>query len=197
MTGMENTDYLVLVNRDTPFDPAFLDGIELIAVKNVRGREIRIEKKTYEAYLALVETLGKAGIKAGAGGVFRTVEYQRELMERFIREKGEEYAEKFVAVPGKSEHHTGLAIDLLPFIDGQWRSDHPSLFAAADIFAKIHPLLPEFGFILRYPAGKEEITKISYEPWHIRYVGKEAAREMTEKGLTLEEYTELRKRKTE
>lgn len=181
-------DYLVLVNEDTPFDPAFLETIELVEIKNVRGQDTLIEKETWNACQQLTKALEKAGVQAGPGGVFRTVAYQQELMDRFTREKGPEYARKFVAIPGRSEHHTGLAVDLLPFIEGQWRSDHPSLFAAADIFAKIHPLLPEFGFILRYPAGKEQITKISYEPWHIRYVGKDAAREMTEKGLTLEEY---------
>lgn len=185
---MDNTDYLVLVNEDNPFDERFLDTIELISFTNVKGKEELIEKKTYAAYLELVRKLESIGITAGAGGVFRTVEYQQVLMDRFIREKGEEYARKFVAIPGRSEHHTGLAIDLLPFVNGAYRSEHKDLFAAADIFAEIHPLLPEFGFILRYPAGKESITKINYEPWHIRYVGSAAAEEITEKGLTLEEY---------
>ncbi len=185
---MKHTDYLVLVNKDVPFDPAFLDSIELLTVPNVRGEEIEIEKETWLALCELVAALKERGVIAGPGGVFRTVEYQQSIMDRFTREKGADYARKFVAIPGRSEHHTGLAVDLLPYIDGAYRSRHEELFAAGDIFAKVHPILPDFGFILRYPADKESVTGISYEPWHIRFVGKKAAREITERGLCLEEY---------
>ena len=66
----------------------------------------------------------------------------------------------------------------------------PEMIAAAEPFAKVHAHLAETGFILRYPQGAEDITGIAYEPWHLRYVGEKAAREIAERGITLEEYTE-------
>ena len=62
------------------------------------------------------------------------------------------------------------------------------MLAETELFAKVHERLADYGFILRYPEGKEDITGYAYEPWHIRYVGKEAAKEMYEQNLTLEEY---------
>ena len=183
-------DYLILVNRDHPFDKAFLDTIELISFSNIADEETLIEKKTNEAVLKLIDRMKEEGLTFGRGGVFRTVEYQQSIMDRFIQNKGLAYARRYVAEPGASEHHTGLAIDLIPFIDGAWRRKHEELFAATEQFAALHRILPEYGFILRYPEGKEDITKVSYEPWHIRYVGEEIAREITDKGLTLEEYLE-------
>ena len=83
----------------------------------------------------------------------------------------------YVAVPGYSEHHTGLALDLY--------------LESMDVWAKIHAKLPEFGFILRYPEGKEDITGYAYEPWHVRYVGMDTAEEITSRGITLEEYLDV------
>ncbi|MBQ1805909.1 MAG: M15 family metallopeptidase, partial [Oscillospiraceae bacterium] len=87
---------------------------------------------------------------------------------------GTDYVKAYVAVPGYSEHHTGLAIDLY--------------LESPDVWAKIHAKLADCGFILRYPQGKEAVTGYAYEPWHIRYVGVETAREITARGLALEEY---------
>lgn len=182
------TDYLILVNSEHTFDKSFLNTIQLKRIRNVRNQDTFIESETYDAVIRLINRLKQDGLIFGIGGVFRTVEYQQEIMEKFTLEKGIDYALKYVAVPGLSEHHTGLAIDLLPFIDGKWHSDHATLFASADLYSQVHKYLPEFGFILRYPKEKENITGISYEPWHIRYVGVEAAMEITQKELCLEEY---------
>ena len=95
---------------------------------------------------------------------------------------GEEKALQVVALPGTSEHQLGLALDIIAEFDAdntatwQWLKQHCA----------------EYGFILRYPADKEEITGISYEPWHFRYVGVEAAREIMSSGVCLEEYLEQR-----
>ena len=120
---------------------------------------------------------------------YRSEEDQENLMEDKIeayRQEGysqreaEHEAEKWVAKPGTSEHELGLAVDINAEgqTDGnrlyQWLADHSW----------------KYGFILRYPAEKEEITGIDYEPWHFRYVGKQAAKEMYEKDLCLEEYVQ-------
>ncbi|MBO4276203.1 D-alanyl-D-alanine carboxypeptidase family protein [Candidatus Saccharibacteria bacterium] len=91
--------------------------------------------------------------------------------------------------PGYSEHHTGLAVDIFVIDSGKIIRDNDDMIASVEIFAKIHELLPKYGFILRYIEGKEDITGYSYEPWHLRYIDSpEIAKEITEKGLTLEEY---------
>ena len=91
---------------------------------------------------------------------------------------------KSVAIPGTSEHATGLALDItsaeFPELDDRQAETAESQWLADNCW--------KYGFILRYPPEKSEITKIVYEPWHYRYVGKEAAKEITEQGVTLEEY---------
>ena len=101
-----------------------------------------------------------------------------------------QYVKDYVATPGFSEHHTGLAIDICLLIGDRIVNQRNDLFNNKEIFAKIHKSLANFGFILRYPEGKEKVTGYKYEPWHIRFVGKEVAKEIYHQGLTLEEYLE-------
>ncbi len=92
-----------------------------------------------------------------------------------------------VATPGFSEHHTGLALDLYFRLDGKDIYYNEDMIQYPEIWEKIHAKLADHGFILRYPEGKEHLTGYGYEPWHIRYVGLDAAREiMAQPGLTLE-----------
>ena len=91
-----------------------------------------------------------------------------------------------MAVPGTSEHQTGLALDI---VDTSYQIlDEAQEDTDVQRWLAEHSW--EYGFVLRYPLGKSEITGISYEPWHYRYVGRTAAREMTELGLRLEEYVD-------
>ena len=100
-----------------------------------------------------------------------------------------EYTRKYVAKPGCSEHHTGLAIDVGILLDGKLRRKKEELLSLEHLFEIIHKKLPLYGFILRYPKGKESITQIAYEPWHYRYIDSpRIAQEITDNGLCLEEY---------
>ncbi|MDO5475422.1 MAG: M15 family metallopeptidase, partial [Candidatus Saccharibacteria bacterium] len=102
---------------------------------------------------------------------------------------GKDYCERYLAKPGYSEHHTGLAIDIFVIQkNNRIVRDNDDMIADIGDFAEIHQLLSKHGFILRYPDGKEDITGYSYEPWHLRYVGEDAARVISECGITLEEY---------
>lgn len=83
---------------------------------------------------------------------------------------------------GASEHHTGLAIDMST-VDALNQAD-------ATVMAQVHAMAPDYGFVLRFPEGKQDVTGIGYEDWHFRYVGVENAKYMTERGLTLEEFVE-------
>ena len=93
-----------------------------------------------------------------------------------------------MAEPGTSEHHTGLAIDIVLQVDGKYDEDNDEIFEHLDSYKAFVQYLSQYGFILRYPEGKEHITSYPYEPWHIRYVGKIPAKIMEIKKWTLEEY---------
>ena len=183
--GSSDTDYLVLVNRQRRIPENWESRTSLIRTKNSLGDEIAIESRTYEAYLGLKNALENEDVFIDIESSFRSTEEQQFIVDKFIRKYGRDYAERYAALPGYSEHHTGLALDLYLYIDGQsvYYTD-----AHADKWEQIHSKLAEHGFILRYQHGKEDITGYSYEPWHIRYVGKDAAREMTSRSITLEEY---------
>lgn len=121
---------------------------------------------------------------AGVSG-YRSYETQQALFGYYVRTQGEEMARKYSAEPGHSEHQTGLAMDI---------SGSTGKCAADDCFAEtpearwLAQHAQQYGFIIRYPKGKESITGYNYEPWHVRYVGAAIAQEIATKGLTLEEY---------
>lgn len=181
--------YMTLVNKTHELPENWEDKIELIEMKNAYGDDIRVEKTSYEAYLELRDALLEEGVDIELDSCYRSVERQEELWKEFEEKYGEDYCKKYVAAPGTSEHHTGFAIDLCLKKDGELIIENDDLFKETEIWEKVHELMPEYGFILRFPEGKEDVVGYSYEPWHMRYVGSpEIAKEITEKGLTLEEY---------
>lgn len=180
----------LLVNRTHPLPENYLDGVELLETVNCRGQKAFVEKETFAAYEKLRDSLRKQGVNIFFGSDFRTIKEQKAVMNRLTEKYGEEYALKTAAPPGTSEHHTGMALDLSPMVDGEWVTENMALLKPVEIWEKVHAALPEFGFILRYPKGKENITGYGYEPWHIRYVGRELAEKISESGLCLEEYLE-------
>ena len=122
---------------------------------------------------------------------WRSQEEQQSLWEQSLRENGEGFTRKFVAAPGCSEHQTGLAIDLglrqekLDFIRPE--------FPYTGICQNFRRRAARYGFIQRYPSGKEHITGIAHEPWHFRYVGIPHGEIISTLSVTLEEYLELLK----
>lgn len=182
-------DYLVLVNKENPLPEKWEDDLEIVHMTNSLGDDVQVEKKAYEAYLKLKDALAEEDVFVDLDSAYRSVAEQQRIVDEFSEKYGEDYAKQFVAVPGYSEHHTGLALDLYLNIDGEDVYLNEDMVQHTEIWAKIHEKLPEFGFILRYLDGKEDITGYSYEPWHIRYIDDvERAKEITEKGITLEEY---------
>jgi zinc D-Ala-D-Ala carboxypeptidase len=137
---------------------------------------------------ALEQLFAKADqdkIKLYGISAYRSYKTQKSLFEYYVRTQGEQTARQYSAEPGKSEHQTGLTIDV---------SSASANFALEESFAAtpegkwLAEHCAEFGFIIRYPKGKELITGYNYEPWHIRYVGPSIAQEIMGKGLTLEEF---------
>ncbi|MBQ3825417.1 MAG: D-alanyl-D-alanine carboxypeptidase family protein [Spirochaetaceae bacterium] len=186
-----SANYLAVVSKANPIQKGFTDAFEFVTVDTVyAGERADVEKRAYEAYLNLKESLLKQGIEIGIDSAYRSVEYQEQIVREFTEKYGEEYTRQTVAVPGTSEHHTGLAIDIVPKVNGEWVVENEDMLALSDVFEKIHRELPKHGFILRFLKGKEDVTGYAYEPWHIRYVGsRKIAEEISEKGITLEEYT--------
>lgn len=186
----ENFNYLILVNKKHKLPDDYESKVNLIEVKNSFGnRTFQIEKTTYEFFDQLrKELLNNNKIQIELDSVYRSVADQQEIWDEFMKEYGEEYTKNYVAVPGYSEHHTGLAVDICLVVDGRIIDDNNEMIAQTEIFKVIHSKLADHGFILRFLKGKESITGYNYEPWHLRYVGENYAKEIQSKGITLEEY---------
>lgn len=184
-------DYLVLVNKYSKLPDDWEENVELVTAKDAWGDEIKLEKETYEKYFQLKDALSKEGVTIELDSVYRSVAEQQDLWDRWTVEKGIDYVRKYVAVPGYSEHHTGLAVDICIRKDGELVYENEDMIAEREIFAKIHEKLADYGFILRYLEGRDDITGYAYEPWHLRYVGSpEIAKEIMTKNITFEEYLE-------
>ena len=182
----------LLVNKDPEnhLDPSYkaedLEPIKYYAAdRNKYTRFMRAEAA--EAFHRLVETAAEEGIDIVMTTAYRSYEFQQILWDNYVAQKGEEEANKTSARPGESEHQTGLAVDLSTSeIDYRNSSDFADTAAGRWVAENAH----KFGFILRFPEDKTDITGYSYEPWHIRYVGLTAAADIYEENLTLEEYLE-------
>lgn len=179
---------LLLVNGDHPLPEGF--GVpELTQLKNGHA----IDQRAYPALQAMMDDCRAAGHQPLICSSFRTWDTQEQLFEAevenwlakgYIREEAEAQAARWVARPGASEHQTGLAVDI---VDINYQLlDEGQEDTAVQIWLMAH--CAEYGFILRYPTDKSELTGVSYEPWHYRYVGTEAARAIMGGGLCLEEY---------
>lgn len=184
-------DYLVLVNKYSQLPNDWEKKVQLVNAKNAWDEDIKVEKEAYDQYKALKNALKKDGVTIELDSVYRSVKEQQELWDEWSSdpEKGIEYVRKYVAVPGYSEHHTGLAIDICFKKDGKLVYDNDEMIADKSTFKKIHAKIADYGFILRYLDGRDDVTGYAYEPWHLRYVGsKKIAKEIMDNDITFEEY---------
>ncbi|KTD83928.1 M15 family metallopeptidase [Paenibacillus etheri] len=153
----------------------------------------KIEKRMMrkEAAEALEELFAGAeedGIYLAGVSAYRSKETQTRLFNRYVKKDGEELARTYSAVPGYSEHQTGLAIDVSGS-DGKCAAE--SCFGGTKEAEWLAQHATEYGYIIRFPEGKQDITGYKYEPWHIRYVGKDIATYIADEGITLEEYYDV------
>ena len=198
------TDYKILVNKENKLDNSYYENVikpSVVAVNPIKNNEAAykafgiddkktyLEKLTAEKFSELREYAKSHGMILGITSGFLTFEQQRIKYNYFVKRRGLEFAEKSACLPGYSEHNTGLALDCDIFRKGAWGGI--ALDENGDTNSDIdwlHTILYKFGFILRYPRGKENITQMKFEPWHIRYVGEELAKFLYDNKLTLEEY---------
>ena len=179
---------LALVNEKHPLDTSYVPA----NLTEISGGK-QIDSRMADSLNKMLDDAKKAGLSMYVTSGYRSYEKQRDVfnttMQDWINQgytplNAYDETKKSVAIPGTSEHATGLAVDIMSTKYGEldekqgdteeqkWFMEHCS----------------EYGFVLRFPQDKSDITGIVYEPWHYRYVGVDAAKEMTEKGLTLEEY---------
>ncbi|MFF2911744.1 D-alanyl-D-alanine carboxypeptidase family protein [Paenibacillus sp. NPDC057934] len=144
-----------------------------------------MRKEAASALEGLFAGAKKDGIYLAGVSAYRSQSTQVRLFNNYVQRDGEEKARRYSAVPGHSEHQTGLAIDVTSS-DGKCAAE--SCFAGTPEAKWLAEHAAEYGYIIRYPEGKENITGYMYEPWHIRYVGKEIAADIVQSGVTLEEY---------
>ena len=191
-----HTGDLILVNYAYPYTfPADAEE-EITAVsayKNdkyyVRDNNSKLRRSTIEKFNILTEAYfaatGFSSLQVNSG--YRSYQEQVDLYAEYVATNGEEYAKAYVADPGYSEHHTGLAMDLNVYVPGEGiyyvESYEPCAWFRENC--------EDYGFILRYPSEKVDITGINYESWHYRYVGTPHARIMEERDLCLEEYIDF------
>ena len=174
---------LLLVNSWNPIPEGYKP--ELTELWNGESVDSRI----YPDLQAMFDDARAAGLEPYVTSGYRTDQVQQSLMDEEIadytaqgysEEEARSIAEQWVAAPGTSEHQIGLAVDI--------SMENTGTRGASDVWKWLMDHSYKYGFILRYPEDKTDITGISYEPWHYRYVGKEAAKEIYRRGVCLEEY---------
>lgn len=179
---------LALVNESHPLDTSY-EPAQLTQIDSERSVDSRIA----ESLQKMMDDGVEAGLSMYVTSAYRSYDRQREVFNTTMQDwidqgntplNAYEETKKSVAVPGTSEHATGLAVDIIS-------TEYEELDERQGDTDEQKWLMEhcwEYGFILRYPEDKADVTGIIYEPWHYRYVGEAAAKEITEKGITLEEY---------
>lgn len=183
------TSLWTVVSKDYPltepqYRPSDLELTALPARSDKSADERSVRAVIVPDLTALFGDAKSAGHDIMIASGFRSYDLQQTYFSSYSRSYGEEAANKFSARPGQSEHQTGLALDIAYsnrdcYLDVCFGTKPAGEWLAANAH--------RYGFVLRYPADKTEITKYQYEPWHFRYVGKPLATALHESGLTLDE----------
>ena len=207
VNNADDADLWKIANKSQAFaNPRYQPSdLRLVSVPTLPGRGQ--DERSLRAVLMpdlekLVAAARAAGVILRVGSGYRSYATQASLFASYARRHGEAAASRFSSRPGHSEHQSGLAADFAGADQTCWVDDCFEQTAAGKwLAAHAH----EYGFILRYPKGKEKITGYQYEPWHFRYVGRELAGALHQSGLTMEEawsyiekaMTELKQRGTQ
>ena len=187
-------NYAILANKKNPLPKDYVPS-DLVTVpipfddivsctKSALAKRM-LKKRAAMAAKQLFDSSSSYGFQFFGVSGYRSYERQEELYFESLKKNGKTHTEKYIAFPGESEHQTGLALDVsISSLNFELIPE----FSDTNECKWLHRNAPLFGFILRYPKGKEEITGYAYEPWHIRYVTKPLALYLDKTHLTLEEY---------
>lgn len=179
----------VLINRDYPLSAEYTpnDLVYPSVMFNFweYSEKRMLRKEAAKALEEMFEAAKADGIELVAVSGYRSYERQRSIYENNLRNSGEEQANLYSATPGCSEHQSGLSMDVSSKSAGGRLEE---FFASTPEGKWLKKNACRFGYIVRYPKNKEQITGYAYEPWHIRYVGKDLAKELKKRKICLEEY---------
>lgn len=185
---------LILINKQNSIPEGYEEEVPLGNISTMKG-VMHCDERIIDDLLAMIQAAKADGVTLQICSPYRDLAYQENLFNRKLKyymNKGLSYMEAYqlgsqaVTVPNASEHQIGLALDIVSNTYTELKEG----FADTEAGKWLAANSCRFGFILRYPKGKEDITGIEFEPWHFRYVGVEAATLITEKGITLEEFWE-------
>lgn len=175
----------ILVNKNNKLPKNYTpNDLELINAK-FTSKEIHLRKEAKIHFELMCKKAKENNLNIIGVSGYRSYEYQDKLYNNYVKEKGYEYASLCSAKAGCSEHQTGLAIDVSDISLDYDNFDQTKEFTWT--LENAH----KYGFILRYPKNKTNITGFKYEPWHYRYIGKKIAKYIYQNNITLEEYKEL------
>lgn len=173
---------LMLVNKFNYLDENYApDDIVKVSVQFAYG-DNEIKKEVYEKFRSMYNDAKKEGLYLIITSSYRDYNFQKELWDSYANQKGDEWADSVSARAGYSEHQTGYTLDIVTY------NANMSSFETTDEFKWLQDNAYKYGFILRYPKNKEDITGYSYESWHYRYVGKDVATKIKKLGITFDEY---------
>jgi len=187
--NMEVTDTskgnTMLVNKYNSLSKDYeVEDLKTISKTYSYGDNKKLNKEAYDAFISLADDAKKEGYTILIVSSYRTYQDQEDVWKDYKASFGTKKADAYAARAGSSEHETGLAIDVADY------NDKNDKFEATESFKWMQTNAHKYGYILRYPKGKENITGYSYEAWHYRYVGIDTATKVYNEGITYDEYYE-------
>lgn len=185
----------ILINKDSRVDANFVPDNLVNIEPKLKGtvdpnRKILLVRDAYCQFCKMQQEAQNIGLSIDISSGYRSYSYQEKVFNHYLESIGLEQTKKRVALPGASDHHSGLAFDYFSFR----KNEDGSIYPYTDIkeedkeFKWMQNNCYKYGFIIRYPKGKEDITSVMFEPWHIRYVGVDLATKLYKENKTLEEY---------
>ena len=181
-TIIDDFDNYVLVNKHRQLSNEYVpDDLVSIDKEYVKSDgEIEIERSVAKAFYDMAEAASKEGLELMVSSGYRSYEDQEEIVNTYLNLYGQNYVDNYVAKPGFSEHQTAMSLDVA--------SKSVATFVNSDEYTWMMDNAYKYGFILRYPKSKEDITGYKCEAWHYRYVGKKIAKYIKEHNITYDEY---------
>ena len=175
-----------LVSRDARLSDKFTPTLSDAPLEHT-GENMKVATAVVPKLRSMQTAAAKDGVRLMLSSAYRSTADQQAIYNSYLRSHGQAYVNNYVALPGTSEHQTGLAIDISSF-SRECKAQAAQCSLDFNATAWLRNNAANFGFIQRYPAGKQSITGVAGEAWHYRYVGTELARLLTDNDLTLDEF---------
>ena len=177
---LDKFDEHMLVNKYRSLPEDYEPELITIDIDYASDNNQKATKETAEAFIEMAKEMEKQDLHIIANSSYRSYQEQEEIYNLYTKKYGGQYAKEYAALPGFSEHQTGYVIDIA--------NKNHEIFDGTQEFQWLKKNAYKYGFILRYPNEKQDITGYAYEAWHYRYVGKELAKKVVDSTLTYDEY---------